>query len=479
MAKSIKTNYLLNLINTGTQFLFPLITFPYATRIMGPDGIGVVNFYQSIISYVILIAGLGIPMYGIREIARVKDDKERLSQTTFEILLLHAGLTILAYVVIAMIAIYVPKINTNLSLFLLLSLSILFTTIGCDWFYKGIEDFKYITILGVVVKTLAVVFLFTFVKEKEDILWYGFYCVIGTLGGNLFNFFRLKKFVNIKSLVFNITNVLSHLKPVFQVFIFSVVTSLYLNMNPVILGFLKGDAAVGYYTSGLKLFTIATSISGSLGMVMLPRISYLIAEGKKNETSVLIQKAYDFSLGVSLPLCVFLVFASPYAIRLLCGTAFEPSIICAQVMSPIVIFLAISSLMGTQILYPLGEIKTINKYCAVGAIVDILLSFFLVPLFSELGTSIAYTSTEMTVMLLSVIASRRFVSIRFVNNNIRHYLIASFLLLLSLFAVSFLSFSSLVMLAIVCITSLFIYVGFLILVKDQIVDSALSIIKKK
>lgn len=478
MVKSLKANYFFNLVNTGSQFLFPLITLPYASRIMGPEGIGLVNFYQSIISYIILIVGLGIPMYGIKAIARVRDNKAQLSQTTFEILLLHSGLTIIAYIIVALLSVYVPQINSNVFLFLLLSLSILFTTIGCDWFYKGIEDFKYITVRGIIVKSLAVIFLFTLVKDKQDIIWYGLYCVVGTLGGNIFNFVRLQKFIEVKNLEINYKKVVRHLKPVFQIFIFSVVTSLYLNMNPIILGFLKGDAAVGYYSSGLKLFSIAVSISGSLGVVMLPRVSYLLAEGKKEEFCNLTQKAYNYSLGISLPLCVLMIFLSPYAIRILCGHAFEPSIICAQIMSPIVVFLAVSSLMGTQILYPMGEIKIINKYCATGAVIDIFFSIIFVPLLAQLGTSIAYSTTELAVMFLSIIASKKFISINYLNKSVSHYIVGVIIMIVLLAILTNLQFNDFVMFAIIGTTGLLVYAVYLIIVKDQIIESAFGFIHK-
>lgn len=478
MAKSLKANYIFNLINTGTQFLFPLITFPYATRIMGPDGIGIVNFYQSIISYVILIAGLGIPLYGVKEIARVREDREKLNQTTLEIFILHLALTIIAYIIIAILVLFVPRINANASLFLLLSLSVIFTTIGCEWYYKGTEDFRYITILGIIVKIMAMIFLFVFVKDKSDLLWYGLFCVFVTVGSNLFNFLRLNRFVSFSKFHFDVSCLKHHIHPILNIFIFSVITSLYLNMNPIILGFITNDDAVGFYSTGLKLFTVTSSIAGSLSIVMLPRISYLLAEKKQEEFECLTQKAYNFSVGLSLPLCLFLLFVSPYAIRLLCGYEFEPSILCCQLLSPIIVFVAISSLMGTQILYPMGEIKIINRYCAIGAAVDISLSFLLVPLFAQVGTSIAYSVTEMTVMFLSILAAHKFIRIDYMNQNIKHYIIASVIMLVCLYCFSRIPLNNILMIAIMSIGGFGIYAGYLFIVKDSLLTSVLGSITK-
>ena len=193
MAQSVKVNFILNLINIGTQMLFPIITFPYVCRVIGPEGIGQVSFFQSIISYITLFTCLGIPMYAVREIARVRNDIVEMNKTAIEILLFHLLLTILGYLVVSVLCLVVPQIHDNTPLFLVLSLTILFTAFGCEWFYQGIEDFKYITIRGLVVKFVSLGLLFVFVKTKEDLIYYGLYTVFGILGGNIFNFIRLRR----------------------------------------------------------------------------------------------------------------------------------------------------------------------------------------------------------------------------------------------------------------------------------------------
>ena len=173
MAQSVKVNYILNLINTGTQMLFPLITFPYVCRVIEADGVGQINFFQSIISYISLFTCLGIPMYAIREIARDRSDVIQMNRTAMEILLLHSMLTLVGYAIVAILCLTITQIQVNIPLFLILSLTIFFTAIGCEWFYQGIEDFKYITIRGLIIKTVSVVLLFIFVKSKTDLLYYG------------------------------------------------------------------------------------------------------------------------------------------------------------------------------------------------------------------------------------------------------------------------------------------------------------------
>lgn len=352
MANSVKINYLFNLINSGSQLLFPLITFPYASRIMLADGIGHVSFFQSIISYISLFTCLGIPMYAIREVAKVRNNAVEMTRTTVEILLLHAFLSILGYVVVAVICMTVTQVQADIPLFLLLSTTIFFTAIGCEWFYQGIEDFKYVAVRGVLVKLISVVLLFFLVKTKEDILWYGAYSVLGILGGNIFNFIRLRKYLSRDVIDFRTLHPLKHLKPALHVFALNVIISIYIQMNNVLLGFMKDAEAVGYFTAATKLMVMAMSILGSLGNVMMPHISNLIAVGRMDESKALIQKSYDLVLALAMPLTVGLIFTSPSAILLLSGMDFIPAILTSQIVAFNILMVGLSGVMGIQVLYP-------------------------------------------------------------------------------------------------------------------------------
>lgn len=379
MAQSVKVNYILNLINTGTQMLFPLITFPYVCRVIEADGIGQINFFQSIISYISLFTCLGILMYAIREIARDRNDVVQMNRTAMEILLLHSMLTLVGYAIVAILCLTVPQIQVNIPLFLILSLTIFFTAIGCEWFYQGIEDFKYITIRGLIIKTVSVVLLFIFVKSKTDLLYYGCYTVFGVLGGNIFNFFRLRKYIHRENIIFSELHIKRHIKPVLKVFSFSVVTSIYLQLNTVLLGFLKNALAVGYFAAASKVMQMLLAMSACLGSVMMPRASHLIAENKEDEFNRLIQKSYDFTMAIALPMTIGLIFCAPSLITALCGVKFEHSILPSQIIAPIILMVAISNVFGIQVLFPKGKINIVTLCCGIGAVADLILNLCLIP----------------------------------------------------------------------------------------------------
>lgn len=375
MGQSIKNNFLLNLSTTITGLLFPLITFPYASRILMADGIGQVQFFQSIIDYVSLCTALGIPLYAVREIARIRDNKELRSRTTIEILLLHAILTLVGYIVVFILAKTVAKIEIDASLFFLLSTTLFFNTIGVAWFYQAIEDFKYITLRSLFVRILSLVALFIFVKTKQDLFYYAGILVIGTVGNNIFNFFRLRKYIKLSKGEFKRLNLLRHLIPALKIFILNLVISIYVNLDSVMLGFLKNEESVGYYAAATRLTKAILGIVSSLGAVLLPRFSNMITNGQKEEFQLLANKAASFTIALSLPMSVGLIFMAAPIIHIFCGNGFEPSILTLKLVAPIVLFIGLSGIIGMQILYPQGREKYVIISTMVGACINLLINY--------------------------------------------------------------------------------------------------------
>ena len=478
MAQSVKVNYILNLINTGTQMLFPLITFPYVCRVIEADGIGQINFFQSIISYISLFTCLGIPMYAIREIARDRSDVVQMNRTAMEILLLHSMLTLVGYAIVAILCLTVPQIQVNIPLFLILSLTIFFTAIGCEWFYQGIEDFKYITIRGLIIKTVSVVLLFIFVKSKTDLLYYGCYTVFGVLGGNIFNFFRLRKYIHRENIIFSELHIKRHVKPVLKVFSFSVVTSIYLQLNTVLLGFLKNALAVGYFAAATKVMQMLLTMSACLGSVMMPRASHLIAENKEDEFNRLIQKSYDFTLAIALPMTIGLIFCAPSLITALCGVKFEHSILPSQIIAPIILMVAISNIFGIQVLFPKGKINIVTLCCGIGAVADLILNLCLIPFFSYIGTSIAYLGAEVATTVSMYFIGRKYIPIIYFKKSHLTYALGCIVMAFALYGLSLLQLPTLTILLLQGCCGVLAYFIILCICKDEMLVQILLKIKR-
>ena len=481
MSASLKTNYIFNLLNTVSGLLFPLITFPYASRILLADGIGQVNFFQSIIQYITLLTCLGIPMYAIREIAKVRDDVKERNKTAVEILLLHASLTFIGYVIVAILIATVTEIQVDIPLFLILSTTIFFTAIGCEWFYQGVEDFKYITIRGLIVKTFSVVLLFLLVKTKEDILWYAVYCVIGVLGGNIFNFLRLRKYISIKQLSFKELHPLKHLLPALHIFVLNLVISIYVQLNSVMLGFMADTTSVGLFTAASKLSHMTLGIVGALGTAMLPRLSNLIATGQKEKFNRLSQKAMQFVIAITLPMTVGMILTAPYLVRLFCGDTYTPAILTLQIISPIILAIGISNILGIQILYPQGQENKVIWATTLGAVVNFLLNLWFIPQLAQDGASIATVIAEIVVTISMIFIGYKYIPIEWMNKSFLNYLISTILMGLGVWCwMNYSSIQSDVLnLIISCGIGIIIYIIPLVIVKDSFYVELKSIIHKR
>jgi len=479
MSKSVKKNFVFNLVNSASQLLFPLITFPYASRIMMADGIGQINFFNSIISYISLFTCLGIPMYAIREVAKVRNDAFSMQCVVVEIFSLHILLTIGGYLAVMIICLTVPQVSSNIPLFLILSVGIFFSTIGCEWFYQGIEDFKYVAVRGLIFKILSIVFLFIFVKSREDILLYAVYTAIGSVGGNLLNLFRLRKYIHLRQVAISQLHPFRHFKLVLHVFAFNVVISIYLQLNVVLLGFFTNSESVGYFVAATKLLMITMSISSALGAVMMPRVTNLLSEGKKEEFKTLIQKSYDFIIALTLPLTVGLIFTSESAILLLSGDGFIPAINASRIVASNILMVGISGVLGIQILYPMGKINMVIFCTLIGAIVNMALNFLLIPHYGLLGTATAYLFAEIAVTLTMIIIGRNIIPIRYFKRQHLNYLYATVVMAFVLYGVSCLQLGNVFTILLMLTLGVSVYFFVLLTLRDYWGLTCLNLAKYK
>lgn len=471
--KSIRSNYIYNLINVVSSLLFPLVTFPYVTRVISADGIGQVQFYQSIISYICLLTSIGIPMYAVKEIAKVRDDYRLLSKTTIEILGLHMGLTLIGYVIVLFLCLFVSRVSESVPIFLILSLTLILSAIGCGWFFSGVEDFKFITIRALIVKSTCVVFLFCFVRSKADLYYYAAYSVLIEVGNNIWNLFRLAKYIRIKDIAISELNFFRHLTPSLHVFVINLISSIYINLDTVMLGFLTDNTSVGYYAAASKMSRIMVALVSSLGTVLLPRLSHLAGNCQEDEFKSLANKSYKFTLLVSIPITVMTIIAAPYLVSFFCGDAFVPSIRVLQLLMPITLASGLSNVFGIQILYPQNRVNCVIASASIGAVINIIFNLILIPLFQQNGAAVASSFAEICVTLSMFILAKRYLPLTYINSDIIKYLFATvFIAVLSIFLLKF-KVSTLVLLVILFVVSSLLYFALLILLKESITKSVL------
>lgn len=476
--KSVKTNYILSLINTIIGVLFPLITLPYITRVITPEGIGQVQFYTTVIDYIILITSLGIPLFAVREIAKYRDDIEKRNQITVDLLLMHTCFTIGAYVIVLIFSLSIPKIQENLPLFFLLSVGILLNTIGVQWFFQAIEDFVYITIRSVIVKVICLVMLFVFVRTKEDLIAYGFIQLLGIGGNYIFNFIRLNNLIQEWRKYIRNWSMRSYIIPVLRVFLLNVTVGIYTQMSFLLLGFFSGNEAVGFFSMPYRMVSVSLSIITALGAVLLPRFSNYVGANKRDEFNNLGNKSISLILALVFPMTTgLLILAEPITL-LICGEAFYPSIIVLRLLVPQVIIIGISQVYGKYMLYSMGkEILMVICTC-IGLFIYLVIGVPLIIEFSEIGAAVAVLCAEISVTLSMIILGRRYIKATMFRRTNLNYVFGT--IVMSVF-VSFALFihSYLISVVVGVILGIFVYSIYLILNKDPFYLEILEVIKRR
>ena len=407
--KSVKFNFIMNFILTLSNFIFPLITFPYVSRILQASGLGKVGFATSIIVYFSMIAMMGIPTYGIKACAKIRDDSYKLTKTVYELLILNTIFLAFALTLLLLSVIFIDKLYIDKELYIILAFSMLFNVLGIEWLYKALEQYSYITIRSIFFKIASLILLFIFVKESNDILPYAMLTVLASVGAGILNFYNLRKIITLYKITFKQLEITKHIKPSFTFFLLTISITIYVNLDSVMLGFMTSDDNVGYYSAAVKIKQILVSLVTSLGAVMLPRLAFYYEQKRFDEFKALVKDALDFILIVSLPLTIYFTLYAKDAILLLSGESFLASVEPMQIIMPTVFFIALSNLMGWQILVPMDREKQIVFSTIIGAVIGGIINFFAIPHLGVNGAAIANLCAECAVVIVQVVLLRKFI----------------------------------------------------------------------
>lgn len=431
--KSIKVNFMMNSILSVSSFIFPLITFPYVSRILMPSGTGVVNFANSIINYVLTFSMLGIPLYGVKACAIDKIDKKKLSNTVIELLILNIIVGTISMFVLLAMTFCIGEFRSNWKIIGIMSMIIPLNILGVEWFYRAMEEYYYISIRNIIFKFIGVILMFTFVHSREDYLKYAITIVIAGSGSYLLNFVKLKKYVEFGG--FSNLDLKRHIKPVLSFFLLSVSWMIYSNTDVIMLGLMKGDEAVGYYSAALRIKSIILGIVSALSAVLMPRVVNFFADKKYDEAYRMIRKNSSFVLLSSLYFIVYIIINAREIINLLAGDGFLPAINVIQVTIISVLLVGFSSLFGTNVLVSIGKEKVTVVASFVGIAVNILLNFLLIPKQAALGAGVATVVGEFCIIICEVLWLGRCVLKCFNLNNFVKIIISSTLSTIALIAV--------------------------------------------
>ena len=395
---SVQYNFIMNAILTVAGIIFPLITFPYISRVLLVEGSGKVAFATSVVTYFTMFASLGIPTYGVRACAIVRDNKEKLSKTVQELLIISGGTTLLTYIVFGISLFVIPEFAQERTLLLIVGLGIGLNTIGVQWLYNALEQYSYITTCSILFKVIGMILMFLLVKESSDYQIYGGVYVIASFGSYVLNFICLRKFVTFQKT--GTYQFKQHLKHIMVFFAMSAGASIYLNLDVVMLRFLQSNEAVGYYNAGIKVKTVLVTCVTSLGTVLLPRLSYYIETADKKAFQLMVGKAFRFVFVAASAVTVYFSIFARESILLLSGEAFLPAVGPMMILMPTVLLIGLSNVTGIQILTPNGREREVMYSIWGGAILDFVLNLIVIPKFSANGAALSTLLAEGMVLLL-------------------------------------------------------------------------------
>lgn len=396
---SIKKNFFYNTILSVTNVLFPLITFPYITRIFSADLTGEVTFASSVINYFIMFASLGIPTYGIRACANVRENKEKLSKLVQELIMINIIMTFISFFILIVSMQYLIRFQQIKILLYINSMSLFLNCIGINWMYSALENYRFITIRSLIIKGLSVAAIFCFVKSREDYLLYAFFSVVGMMGGNIVNLIYSRKFISFK--IIGCLNLKRHLKAVFTFFATSIAVSIYTNLDVVMLGFMNSASEVGYYSAAMKIRYAAAVFVTSLGTVILPRLSYLRSIND-NTFFYLIKKSMRFTWVLSVPITVFLLVFAKESLVLLSGPSFSDGVSAMYFLIPTVFIAGLSNVTGMQVLVSCNLEKKLLVSIICGAFIDFFLNLVLIPEYGSSGAAFSTLIAEIVVLFVQL-----------------------------------------------------------------------------
>lgn len=394
----LKKNLLYSSILTTSGYLFPLLTYPYVSRILGVDNIGICGFVDSIVNFFVLFSMMGVGSVGIREIAKYRNCSKQLARTFSGLFVLTVISTVIVLVVFLVVLNTVPVLYEYRMLLYVGAIKIILTPFLIEWFFSGIEDFRYITIRGLIIKCLYVISVFLFVQCVDDyMIYYGLTVGMVVVGG-IFNWNYRRKFI---SLTFHNLRLRKYLKSFMIMGCYLLLTSLYTSFNITYLGFVCGDREVGYYTTATKLYSIILAMFTAFTGVMLPRISSLVANNCMEEVKALIGKSFRILFMFCCPLVIFSILFAAQIIEVISGAGYSGAIIPMRIIMPLMLIIGMEQILILQLLIPLKKDNYIITCSAIGACVGTVANLLLVHTYQSIGSAIVWVLSEISIFTVA------------------------------------------------------------------------------
>lgn len=404
----VKKNFGYNLILTGCNYIFPLIIFPYISRVLGVEQIGVCNFVDGIINYFILFSMLGIGSFGVREIARCGSDINQRSIVFSNLVFINFILTALSVASLVVCTYTIPKLLPYKEFLLVGVLKVAFNVFLIEWFFQGIERFKYITIRSVIVRILYLISIFIFVRSKEDSLIYylltSLMIVVNASANWIYsaNFraFRLK-YLNLKV----------YIVPILVFGYYRILTSMYTTFNTIFLGFSSGDVEVGYFATATKLYTIIMAVFSAFTAVMIPHVSAMLRNKEYDKVQTIADQTFEILVLIAVPVISFCLFNAQEIIHIIAGSGYSGAVLPFRIVIFLLVVIGMEQIVIQQFLMASNSNKSIMIVSTVGAVSGLLLNVLITPKLGAVGSAISWSVSEILVLLAGIILMRKYLGI--------------------------------------------------------------------
>lgn len=474
--RSLGLNAFLNGFKSILNLLFPLITFPYVSRILQVRGIGIYNYSSSIVSYFLLIAALGIGTYAVREGAKYRNDKTKISQFASEVFTINIWSTLIAYILLFLCLIVFTNLHDYISCILIFSLQIFFTTLGTEWIYTIYEDYAYITIRSIIFQIISLFFLFIFVRSKNDYLNYAAITVFSSVGSNIFNFLHARSFIKIK-LTWKI-DWKKHITPIFVIFASNVAIMIFVNSDITLLGIMKNTYVVGLYSVSAKIYAIVKNLLSSLLIVTVPRLALLMGQNRIKEYKEVLSKLTNMMILFTFPAMTGLLMLSKVVILIVSGKSFIKATSSLQILCVALIFSLLGWIISDCVLIPAKREKKVLIGTVVSAILNLVLNLIFIPSLNENAAAISTVIAEATMMIMNMYFSKDmikniFISQKF-NRNVFE-IICGCIGIVIVCLICNMIWSSLIFKTVFSIVlSIIVYVSILLVMKNEIAVSVVE-----
>lgn len=458
-------NYLYNVVYQLFVIVVPVITMPYVTRVIGPKGIGINTFTNSIIQYFILLGTIGLTMYGSRQIAYTRNDKVRMTKTFLEIEFLLCITTFFSYLLFFL---YLMFIDSFRIYYLAQSISVIAIAFDISWFFMGVENFRVTVLRNVFIKLVFIALVFFVVKDENDLLKYILINSLSVLFGNLTFWPYLRRYLT--RVKFKDLNILPHLKPSLLLFLPQIATNIYVILNKTMLGMFDNVEASGYFDNSDKILKITLAVLTSLATVMMPRVANTFATGNKDKVADYLNKSLNFTLLIAVPMMFGIAAIGEKFAPWFLGDKFQIVGRVLQFEAPAILAISIASVLGNQYLLPTNHNRQYTISTILGAVTNLIINIPLIIYFGAIGTAVATVISEICVTLAQMFFVKKELDLKNLFSDFWKYFFCGLIMYVVVKVLNtILSFSFLVLL-IEFLVGLIVYITMIFFMRPKIVQ---------